>query len=232
MDSLSRDAIALALSIAYCTAAIGAAELIRKLRGYGDEFTRKLVHIAIGLWIIPTLFLFTKWYWAAALPALAVLGNAVSLRYNLLRGIERGVKTDLGTVYFPVSFVICIAAFFQSDYRVAAAAGIIPMALGDAAAAIVGRTAGRHPYTLLGARKSVEGSAAMFVVTALSVFATLLIPAFHVSVGAAALVAAVLAVVATALEAVGKNGLDNLTVPVVCSILAFGLLKGVLGVSK
>jgi len=230
MDAYANDAVALAISVAYCTVVIGVGELIRKLRGYGDEFTRKLVHIAIGLWIVPTLFLFTKWYWAAALPALAILGNVLSLRFHLLRGIERPDKGDLGTVWFPVSFVVCIAGYFQSDYRVAAAAGIVPMALGDAFAAIIGTKFGRHRYTFLGAAKTLEGSTTMLVVSAVSVFATLVV--FKIPHASAALVAAVVAVVATILEAAGKKGLDNLTVPVVCSTLAFFLLRVLLGIPK
>ena len=222
MDDFSKDAIAIAISIAYCTAVIGAGELIRKLRGYGDEFTRKLVHIAIGVWIIPTLFLFTKWYWAAALPALAIIGNVLSYRLNILRGIERSDKGDFGTIFFPVSFVICIAAFFGTKHPEAAAAGIMAMALGDAAAAIVGKTFGRHKFELLGATKSIEGSAAMLVVSFAAVLVTLVI--WKAPLGTAAAIALAVAGVGTALEAGGKHGLDNLTVPVVCSAVAFSLL--------
>jgi len=217
-----QDLRALVLSFVYCAAAIGAAELIRKIRGYGDEFTRKLVHVTIGLWIIPTLLLFQSWYWAAALPALAVVGNFLSQRMNILRGIERADRHDFGTVFFPLSFVICIFAYFNSAYPVSAAAGIIPMALGDAAAAVVGNAFGRRPYIFLGAKKTLEGSAAMLVVSAVTVFTTLLI--FKVSVPSCAIAACLIAAVATLLEAAGKNGLDNLTVPVVCSTIGYFLL--------
>jgi phytol kinase len=223
----SANALALALSIAYCTIATGVSEIVRRRRGYGGEFTRKFVHVSIGLWIIPTLFLFKSWYWAAALPALAIAANSLSYKFQILRGIERGVKGDLGTIYFPISFVWCIAAFFDSAFPVAAAAGIMPMALGDAAAAIVGNALGRHPYVFFGARKSVEGSIAMAVVTALSLFATLTI--FRIPMGPALVISLVLAPVATVLEAAGKKGLDNLTVPVVCSVAAFFMLKVTLG---
>lgn len=234
MDLLSRDAAALAVSIAWCVAVIGVGELIRKLRGYGDEFTRKLVHISIGIWIIPTLFLFTKWYWAAALPALAVLGNALSHHFHVLKGIERADRADLGTIFFPASFVLCIALFFTSPVPEgangllpgvpgAAPAGIVTMALGDALAAIVGMRFGRHPYTLLGARKSLEGSATMLVVSAAA--ASVALALFQVPWGTAVAVGTALAIAATALEAAGKHGLDNLTVPVFGSALAYALVR-------
>ena len=234
MNAYFDDAVAFAISIAYCTIVVGIAELIRKLRGYGDEFTRKFVHIAIGLWIIPTLFLFAKWYDAAALPALAIVANVLSHRYGFLRGIERKDKSDLGTVYFPVSFVACIALFFSSPYPdsanglfpgypAAAAVGIVIMALGDAFAALIGTRFGRHPYTFFGAKKSAEGSSVMLVMSASAAFATFAV--FEVDLVLAAVVAVALAFVATVLEAAGKHGLDNLTVPIACSILARVLLE-------
>ena len=223
MQGLPRDLWALLASVSYVAAVVGAGELLRRMTGRGGEFTRKFVHVGIGLWIIPTLILFTKWYWAALPPAAAVVMNFASLRLKLIKSIERDEPADYGTVLFALSFLVCIIAFFHSEHRHAAAAGIMVMALGDAAAAIVGRAFGRHPYTFLGARKSVEGSAAMLAVSWLAVFATLAV--FGTAVATAAWVAALVAAVGTALEAAGRNGLDNLTVPVVCSAIAYLALR-------
>lgn len=219
MQDWPGDMRALLISVLYVGALVGLSELLRRLTGRGGEFTRKFVHVGVGLWIIPTLFLFTKWYWAALPAAAALVMNFASMRLKLIRSIERSDSADYGTVLFPLSFVICIAAFFATDYPEAAAAGIMVMALGDAAAAIVGRAFGRHPYTFLGAKKSIEGSAAMLVVSWAAVFGTLVL--FKTEPAAAAAIAGLLAAVGTALEAAGKNGLDNLTVPVVCSTLAY-----------
>jgi len=214
-----RDIRALVISVVYVGAVVAASELLRRVTGKGGEFTRKFVHVGIGLWIVATIILFETWYWAALAPAAAVVMNFVSLRLRLIKSIERDRPADYGTVLFPLSFVICIAAFFRTAVPEAAAAGIIVMALGDAAAAVVGRTFGRHPYTFLGAKKSIEGSAAMLVVSWAAVFAVLIF--FRTPSAKAAAVAALLAAVGTALEAAGRNGLDNLTVPVICSTLAY-----------
>lgn len=223
MENLPADAKALVLSVVYVGAIMGAGELLRRRLGRGDEFTRKVVHVGVGLWIIPTLFLFTRWYWAALLPAAAAVGNFLSLKFNLVKAIERGDKNDYGTVLFAVSFVICIGAFFRGPYREAAAVGITVMALGDAAAAIVGKLAGRHPYTFLGARKSIEGSAAMLVVSFAAAFGALVI--FRVPPAGALGIAAVVAPMGTVLEAAGKHGSDNLTVPLVCSTISYLMLS-------
>ncbi len=211
----------------YVVAVIGVGEVLRRLAGRGGEFTRKLVHIFIGLWIIPTIFLFRHWYWAIVPPALATINNSLSLRRNFMKSIEKRERLDYGTVLFPASFIVCLAAFFPTAHPEAAAAGIVVMALGDAAAGAFGRKFGRHVYTFLGAKKSFEGSAAMFVVSFIAVFATLAV--FKVPAQAAALTALVLSAVGTVVEAAGKHGLDNLTVPVVCSTLAFVMLRAFSG---
>ncbi len=218
----ARDIMALVISFLYVGAVVGIGEALGRYKGLSAESTRRFAHIAVGLWIIPTLFLFTKWYWAALPPAVAVVVNFVSLRMQLMKSIERREKHDYGTVFFPVSFVLCIAAFFHSAHMEAAAAGIIIMALGDAAAGIVGRKFGRHPYTLLGAKKSIEGSAAMFAVSVPAACGALMI--FGVAFKAALLTSLVIAALGTALEAAGRNGLDNLTVPVACSGAAYLVL--------
>jgi dolichol kinase len=211
---------ALLLSFAYVAAVVASSEVIRRLTGRGGEFTRKWVHVGIGLWIIPTLMLFSKWYWAAALPAVAIVANFASQKLRLMKSIERDAKSDYGTVFFPISFVLCIAFFFK--YPAAASVGIIVMALGDASAAIIGRRYGRHGYTLLGAKKSLEGSAAMLAVSFAAAFGAMVL--FQAPVEPAATAALVVAVVGTVLEAAGRNGLDNLTVPVACSTLAYLML--------
>ncbi len=220
---MSQDLKGLIISLIYVVAVVAVSEFFRRSTGRKPEFTRKFVHIFVGLWIIPTLTLFTKWHFAALLPACAIVANFASMKMKLIASIERDAKYDYGTVLFPVSFVLVIALFFHSSHPEAAAAGIVVMALGDAAAALIGVPFGRHRYTLLGAKKSLEGSAAMFVVSAVAVFSVLLY--FEASPSAAMIVALALATVGTALEAAGKYGLDNFTVPVACSALAYLVLS-------
>jgi hypothetical protein len=57
---MSRDVIALLISFAYVFAAIGIAEALRKWRGYSVEFTRKFIHIAIGMWAYRAMLQFRR----------------------------------------------------------------------------------------------------------------------------------------------------------------------------
>ena len=57
------DVIAVVISFVYVFAAIGIAEGLRKAFKWPVEFTRKFIHIAVGMWSVGTVLLFTsKWF--------------------------------------------------------------------------------------------------------------------------------------------------------------------------
>lgn len=56
------DYLAIAVAFVYVFAALGLAEALRKLLKLPVEFTRKVVHIAVGMWAWGTIALFdSKW---------------------------------------------------------------------------------------------------------------------------------------------------------------------------
>jgi dolichol kinase len=128
---------------------------------------------------------------------------------------EEGHK--LGLVFYAISYTVLAFLFGSRPYIIAA--GILPMAYGDAAASIVGEKWGRTRYRVV-AEKSLQGSAAMFLFS----FASLALGMFYFSLfyhfswtsKIASMLAA--AAAATAVEAFSPMGFDNLTVP------AFGVL--------
>jgi phytol kinase len=95
------------------------------------------------------------------------------------------------------------------------------MGLGDAAASMLGRRYGRHPYSLAGCRKSWEGSAAMAVFS----FAGILVGTYFFQWEPLWLPSLAAALVATVAEAPAGRGLDNLTVPI-SAALTFLLVQG------
>ena len=64
------DWLAVLISFMYVFAALGFAELFRKVAHYGPDFTRKFVHIAVGMWAIGTIFLFESRWFAIRIPLL------------------------------------------------------------------------------------------------------------------------------------------------------------------
>ena len=73
-----------------------------------DTPPRKIIHVGVGSWIVPTIFLFDH-AWAAALPpAVFILLNLASRRLGLVKAMEEEAGDNRGTVLFPLAFVILI----------------------------------------------------------------------------------------------------------------------------
>jgi phytol kinase len=219
-----QDIVALFFSFVYVFAMIGIAEGLRKWRGYSVEFTRKFIHIAVGMWAYGTVLLFERRIFAIIPPLSFVFINAFSYWRGTFKAMETGEKGQLGTVYFPISFVALVWLLWDRPHLMVAS--LMPMTWGDALAAVLGRQIGRRRYTVAGSTRSLEGSAVMFLVSwvATVVPLVLLSPA-SMDLGAAAGVAAVTALGATIIEAVSPWGIDNLTVPVVSALVLVLMVK-------
>jgi phytol kinase len=225
------DPLALLISFIYVFIVLGIAEGLRKAFRLEAEFTRKVVHIGVGMWSWGTALLFQNKWFAIIPPAVFVVLNYVSYRRGLFQAMELKDRTNLGTVYFPISFVALILLFFsQPDPAMKGlfAVALMPMTWGDAFAAILGRAKGKHKYTLLKTTRSWEGTLAMLGLSFVSVWVALLAfwkPGASVMlIPAASLVALTTAALATAVEAFSPWGLDNLLVP---AASAAGLFIGI-----
>ena len=126
----------LVLSFVYVFAVLFAAEGLRKWRGYPIDFTRKFVHIGVGMWVIGTVLLFESRYLAVIPPLSFVVVNYISYRRSVFQAMETGERENLGTVYFPISFALLILWLWPRPELLVAA--LMPMTWGDALAAIVG----------------------------------------------------------------------------------------------
>ena len=213
---MSRDVIALIASFVYVFAMIGVAELLRRWRGYSVDFTRKFIHIAVGMWAYGTVLLFENRTFAIIPPLAFVAINAFSYWRGTFKAMETGEKGNLGTIYFPLSFAALIWLFWGRPHLVVAS--LMPMTWGDALAAVVGRRIGRRHYSVLGSTRSVEGSMTMFLAAwvATSMTLTLLGTGDPMT---ALWISAVTAFAAALVEAVSPWGIDNLTVPAISALV-------------
>lgn len=238
-SALVADAGALVASFTYAAALLVAAELARRACGVRTHITRKVVHIAAGLWVLPSVFLFAS-------PAVGVLPfaafiavNAALLRLRVLPSIDPP-DASAGTVWFAAAITALFATLWSPATLPIALAAALALTLGDAAAALVGTAYGTRRYRLLPSAsvRSLEGSAAMFCVTAVAVWLCLAVLPPLLPGGAAsevawqaraasswygglpmALTALLVAVVATAVEAGSPSGIDNALVPLAVAIL-------------
>lgn len=148
---------------------------------------------------------------------------SIGKRLTGLAGItEEGHSA--GLVFYAVSYTVLALVFASKPYVIAA--GILPMAYGDAAASVVGERYGRRRYKIF-ASKSLEGSAAMFLASLLGLLIGLFFFSSLYSFSVLDRVFAVLAVaaVATLFEGFAPLGFDNLIVPA-SGVLTFLALSG------
>ncbi len=201
------------------------------------NIARKFLHIMIGnfIWIIPfftcvSFPLNFPFFVAAPFILLTFLVSPGTPFKGLTRKLSGLGDVTLGghsygLVFYAISYTILAAFFSNQPWLIAA--GIIPLAYGDAAASIVGLKWGKHQFNIC-AKKSIEGSLTMFttcflVLAASFAFFGSLYPLPITNYLLASLGAAV---VATLCEAFTPRGLDNLAVPILSAAAFLFLLGG------
>ncbi|MCR4405568.1 MAG: phosphatidate cytidylyltransferase [Anaerolineae bacterium] len=224
---MKSDWLALAISYVYVFAAIFAGEGLRRWRNYSTDFTRKFIHIAVGMWSIGTVLLFEHWYFAIIPPISFVIINYISYRRETFKAMETGERGNLGTVYFPISFALVIVLFWMTRpdrYPGLIVAALMPMTWGDAMAAILGHRFGQYKYHFWGTTRSMEGSLTMFLFSWLTTFLALLcFPPLGLL--SSLLQAFLVALVTSLVEASSPWHIDNITVPLSSALILYLLSR-------
>jgi phytol kinase len=221
------DYTALVISYVYVFAVIGLGELLRRAGRRSPDFTRKFIHIGVGMWVVGTVLLFQTWYLALIPPLSFVIINAFSYWRGTIKAMESEEKGNLGTIYFPIAFAAVV--YYWWSYPVLMVASMMPLTWGDAMAAIIGKRYGYHLYSVGGRSRSLEGSLAMllwsWVATFLALFVMpLLLGMPPINWILALLYGAVVAIVCTLVEALSPWGIDNLTIPAAAVLVLQALL--------
>jgi uncharacterized protein (TIGR00297 family) len=205
---------------------IGLGEFIRWYLRWSPEFTRKLVHISIGILIFFAPKLFERAMMPMIFAILAIIGAYAAIQMGLLRSLHAVSRGAYGTVYFPLAFLILIVLFWNSHPEIVSLS-MLALGLGDSMAAIVGESI-KNPleYHLTSDKKSIQGSAAMFLATVIGMFFGMIYLFNGTVFSSTTMVTALIcsAMVATSWEALSSRGLDNLTVPLSVSFVLFYVL--------
>ncbi|WP_353933080.1 diacylglycerol/polyprenol kinase family protein [Okeanomitos corallinicola TIOX110] len=213
----------ISISAAWVLLIILIAWLVSRFTDSEPEIIRKIVHIGTGNVILLA--------WLLNIPAIvgitaAILASLITLLsyiFPILPGINSVGRQSLGTFFYAVSIGILVAVFWDLQQPQYAALGILTMAWGDGLAGLIGRRFGQHKYQLFGSNKSWEGSLTVTLVSLLVCILILL--ATQGNSWEIWLISIVVAIVATALEAISFLGIDNLTVPIGSAVLAYGLVQ-------
>jgi phytol kinase len=203
------------LSLAFIFVIIFLSTLLNKTKILSEEGSRKFIHIGVGNWWIIAMLFFSNVIYASIVPFLFIVLNYLSYRFKIVKAMERENDKSLGTVYYPVSLLILVIFTFGIiDRPYIGAIGIFIMAYGDGLASVFGKMI---PSPRLYGKKTLAGSLAMFIVSAI-VTATLLLIFHPVMVVESTMI---VALSATLLELYSKKGLDNITVPLGSSLIYY-----------
>jgi len=179
------------------------------------EVVRKLLHLGMGLVTLSFPWVFTSTWPVLLLAGLFAIGLA-ALRisrsmYRLLGGVIGGVhRQSLGEIYFPLA--VGLVFLLSRGDPVEFCTPMLSLTLADTGAALIGTRYGRRRLPSGRGWKSLEGSIAFLAISFLSTLVSL---RFLSDTGRAetVLIALVLGLLLTLLEAAVGQGLDNLCIP-------------------
>jgi phytol kinase len=219
------------LCYAYILTVIFASGMMVKALKISRKASRKFLHVMVGnlSFIIPfytfnTFPLNFPFFVAAPFIIVTFLASPHS-PFKRISGCFKELSEiteeghHLGLVFYSFSYTFLALFFASRPYLMAV--GVLPMAYGDAAASAVGERWGRRRYKLL-SLKSLEGSAAMFIVT----FTILMMSSFYFSSFSSPstinnpFIFLIISLIASIVEALSPSGFDNLTVPL-SSVLVY-----------
>lgn len=204
-----------------------------KRNGMRTGYTRKVFHFLI----FGTVALLQ---WQLGTAAVCLFGGMCSLVVffaiwkgsgNMLyEAMAREKDEPHRTFFIVVPYATTLIGGLASNilFGPVALAGYLVTGLGDAIGEPVGTRFGRHRYRVwslsaVPATRSLEGSAAVFLMSVVALTLTAASPVIDVSMAAAPRLLAI-AVIATLVEAVSPHGWDNATMQIVPSGLAWAWL--------
>jgi len=229
---VSWDLLLMLLCYAYVIVVIIISSKLPEALHVSQKTSRKFLHAMIGNlpFVIP---FFTSNIYPALVAAPFILVTFLASPYSPFKNSKfEGLANlteeghPLGLVLYATSYFL-LALFFASEPYVMAA-GILPMAYGDSAASLIGEKYGKRKYGPV-AKKSLEGSTAMFCGSLLSLAISLIffskfypLPFWNVVLATFAVVA-----LTTLAESISPRGFDNLTVPILGALTFLVLVGGI-----
>ena len=207
-------------ALVYAMLCVGAGALAGRL-GMSKPYTRKLVHISVGVeWAILYIF------FGPSVHTLAVC--LLCLCFLLLSYLKGWFSSSMGsdgdnapgTVYYAVAMSgMAIASLLHPPLMLPFGVAVACTSLGDGAAGIVGQAVRRHNPKLLGG-KSLFGTLSACLVCFLSVLGF----SYGFSMGLSALECFLIGLVTALVELLSVKGLDNIAVPWVSCALTYAFM--------
>lgn len=215
-----KNIVGIIISFIYIGILMIAAQYFEK---FDKEASRKFIHILLANWWLIAMAFFDNLVWAMIPPIAFVVINFISYKGNVIKVMERDdEKQDgLGTVYFAISLIpLVFLSYGLTNNPLIGLVGFFIMTYGDGFAAIVGKSLKSKEYKIFGCTKTVAGSCVMFMTSLIITIAVFT----YANTELLLLKAIGISILATILEAISAKGTDNITVPVITSLLTYFII--------
>ena len=217
---MNTNLLATIYSFIYILAIIAVAFVLYRFTKIGSEGVRKFIHILVSGWVLILVNCYDSLAWAVIGPVTFIFLNAAFVYSGFSKYLGMGNrKRDNGLIYYPLSILVLVIMMYNglADERIVISS-VLMMGFGDGLAALIGSRFGRHGYSFIGGKKSLEGTLTMFAVSLTILLVVYPEGPWYVSL--------LIAIFATLLENITPLGFDNISVPLL-SALALGVLHGI-----
>ena len=176
------------------------------------EAIRKIIHIGIGPLIPLAKYLEVDQESALYFTGIVSLLILLNYRYKLFPNIEDIDRKSFGTLFYCFSLFILIYLFWNKD-PTSLIAGFFIMTFGDGLAGLIGKNFKSNSWYLLNQKKSLYGTATMFITSLVVVLALAYVQKYSFDLNFI-----IIAFIATVLEQLSIFGIDNFIVPISAAI--------------
>ena len=209
------------------TGLVGISGILLNKFKVSENTSRRVVHIGVGLMVSISPFLFDNAYPAILLATIFIVLNWLALVKDKAKGMHSTERKSFGTVFFPLSFLILILLYWNSN-TTALVMGMLLMAISDPFASFVGESKlGGKTYIPWADKKSIGGSLAAFISN--FVLVMIFVPFLYtnpIATTSLLLIAFIVALIATLSEIISKEGTDNLTLPLISAMFLNMTMRG------
>lgn len=182
-------------------------EVLKRKNILSSNLTRRIIHISSAI-VVYTFPIYLT------LPQVLIMGfislamMIFSKHTSLLSHIHKVSRRTWGEIFYPLGMMVAALSFFPNNidyFRIV----ILVLGVSDLCANIIGTYWGSRSFDIFKCKKTIEGSVAFFV----SSLIILLI--FQIN----PFIAIFISLIASTAEFFSPYGSDNLTVPIIVSVL-------------
>ena len=169
MPATLHDPALVLLSLLAVGALVFGARTISATRRVSPASLRKTLHAAVGAWTLLVTPYFHYLAWVVVPPALFGAVNASGRAKSLMPTMAETPEEARGLWTFPLGVLVTYLLFWDESGRRAILAAIVALAFADPIAAVVGSRFGQRRFHRFGHGRTLEGSAAFFLVAGIGV---------------------------------------------------------------